>query len=596
MARVLMAVCLALSLASATSATAQQPGATRNVPRVTAEADPSEVSVGDRFLFNVVMEAEGRAQMRILKAPDFGSLQALASHQGTEFRSVNGRSQIAYNQRFTLQATTEGTVTVSGGIALVDGKQVKIPPVKIKVLPEGKKPKLPQGKNKDLFMDGSVDAESPYVGQQVLLRYTLYYDERTVGPFGVDVHDAKSPSFDGFWTEDMNSKIRARLSKKYMDNRAYAVKPVHILAIFPLNTGDVTIEPMTMDVSASQRFGRRRNQKRLVSNPITLKVRDLPAGAPKGFHKSNVGQFRFEATVDKRRVAAGEPFTVRLAVEGSGMVGRVKFPEIQPQKGWRVLDPVFEKQTGTVNNKILGGRKTAEIVITPSQEGKLTIPPLAFHYFDPYEEAYKTLRSKPLDVLVQGQSQVKEDKEEEKVVERTQVGPSSALQTSQEPLQPLKSLSAERRDLSPSWTSPWFWGGTFLPPALWLGWLLLGGLRARGGEERRAAREKKKAPGEALDRLHNASHAGSVSASCREMDGAIVAYLAQALDVPTGSVSSSRLKRILPEKGVDAAVVDRLLELRARCDKGRFGDEEGVDIPGMIQEAREVLQTIGRAL
>jgi hypothetical protein len=586
-------VALALALLWPCAAAAQQP--TYNID---ASVDRQEVAAGDRLRYSVRIQADGQAQMRMARTPRFGSLKVLQTQQGTEFRSINGRAQVAYNYHFTLQAGEQGQVTIEGGAAQVNGARVAIPPVKVKVLPPGKAPKNGgvsgnKGyRNGAMLLKSNLSTDAPYVGQQVQLSYDLLVDPLEVGPFGVDVRDVKTPSFDGFWMEDLSESVRASQGRRRLGRRTYTARAVQLLALFPLNTGTIEVEPLTMELSAAARFGARRELVRLASDPIKLKVRPLPSGAPAGFHKGNVGRYDFSVEVDKRQVSVGEPVTVRLTARGQGMVSRVQLPSVPRDDRWRLLEPVYHKEMGVVRDEV-GGSKTAEVVLTPTQEGQLVLPSLQFHYFDPDLGRYKTLSSREQRISVIGKAAVVPD-QEVKLVKR-QSAQGGAVQTAQQPLRALKPLPEGQDRLRDPARQPWFWAGVALPGLLYLGWLLWGSLAARRLQSA-PARRQKGAGKQAEAALAQAADASDAAACARQVHQALTGYLAARLDLAPGAVSRSRLGRLLPERGVQAEVTDRLLALMERCEQARFGDTEGVQPRALAQEAQALLKDLEGAL
>lgn len=589
------ALLLILFLGPAATAWGQQPGY-----HVDATVDRPEVASGDRLRYSVRIQADGQAQLRMARTPRFGSLRVLQTQQGTEFRSINGRAQVAYNYHFTLEAGDAGEVTIEGGAAQIGAQQVAIPPVKVKVLPAGQRPKDSAGaqggkgyRNGAMLLQGTLSTDAPYVGQQVQLSYDLLVDPLEVGPFGVDVRDVKTPAFDGFWMEDLSESVRAAQGQRRLGRRSYTSRAVQLLALFPLNPGPIEIEPLTMELSAAARFGARRELVRLTSEPVKLKVRPLPPGAPAGFHKGNVGRYDFSVEVDKRQVSVGEPVTVRLTARGQGMVSRVELPSVPTSDKWRLLDPVYDKQMGVVRDEV-GGSKTAEVVLTPTQEGQLVLPPLEFHYFDPDLGRYKTLTSREQRIAVIGKAAAVPEQEVE-LVQRQRAQGSGAMQTAQQPLRALKALAPEPSQVHDPARQPWFWMGVALPGALYLGWLLWGSWAAR--RQRSApARRQKDARREASAALDLAAHSADPAACASQIHQALTAFLAARLELPPGAISRSRLGRLLPERGVQPAIKDRLLALLERCEQARFGDTEGVQRDALVQEARALLNELEGAL
>lgn len=553
-----IATIVVLSLAVPTVAGAQD-------ARAEASAEPSAVTVGDTLQYTLRVSAQGNTSIQLLERPNFGALQSLSSSRGTEFRSINGAAQLSFSYTFLLRATKPGTVVIKGAVAQAGGARVSPKPVTVTVVARGEKPPEPAVPDRGaVWVYASVTNRKPYIGEQVLLEYSLMMDDARVGAFGVEINDLKDPSFDGFWVEPLSDKVDARAARREFDGKSWSTRPIQLQALFPLRVGKRTIEPLELDVSTTQRLGMGRRRVRVKSDSVEVDVRPLPAGAPAGFDDSNVGQYQLAVVADKRSVRVGEALTVRVTVSGRGMVGRVEVPLLPESDGYRLLPPVYDKEVGVLRDRRVGGSKTAEVIVTPLVQGAVKIPALEFVYFDPARQEYVTLVSKQQRIPVAGE--VKGGAVDElELVEREGRPPPRAVQKADEPLRaqrPVEDLG-EHVAQRPGTV---FWAGVAVPPALWFGFLLFGSVRRRA-EHNAPERERRTAAQDAHRALGTADDA--------EVGAQLTRYLAARLDVPPGSVTSARLREIFAARGAESAAVERLLDLRGRCDAARFAGSEG---------------------
>jgi hypothetical protein len=134
------------------------------------------------------------------------------------------------------------------------------------------------------------------------------------------------------------------------------------------------------------------------SDPVSLEVKALPAGAPPAFSGA-VGSFTMTAEANPKRVQIGDPITIKATISGRGNFDRMNAPELSDERGWHKYPPSSNfKQDDDVG---ISGTKTFELVVSPNE--KLTrVPPMAFSYFDPVKEKYVTLQSEPLPLIVEG--------------------------------------------------------------------------------------------------------------------------------------------------------------------------------------------------
>jgi hypothetical protein len=134
------------------------------------------------------------------------------------------------------------------------------------------------------------------------------------------------------------------------------------------------------------------------SDPVSLEVKSLPAGAPPTFSGA-VGSFSMTADANPKRVQIGDPITIKAAISGRGNFDRMNAPELSDERGWHKYPPSSNfKQDDDVG---ISGTKTFELVVSPNE--KLTrVSPLAFSYFDPVKEKYVTLQSEAVPLIVEG--------------------------------------------------------------------------------------------------------------------------------------------------------------------------------------------------
>jgi hypothetical protein len=134
------------------------------------------------------------------------------------------------------------------------------------------------------------------------------------------------------------------------------------------------------------------------SDPVSLEVKALPAGAPPTFSGA-LGSFSMTAEANPKRVQIGDPITIKAAISGRGNFDRMDAPELSDERGWHKYPPSSNfKQDDDVG---ISGTKTFELVVSPNE--KLTnVPPLAFSYFDPVKEKYVTLHSEAVPLIVEG--------------------------------------------------------------------------------------------------------------------------------------------------------------------------------------------------
>jgi hypothetical protein len=180
----------------------------------------------------------------------------------------------------------------------------------------------------------------------------------------------------------------------------------------------------------------------LRSTAQTIDVQPLPAGAPAGFSGA-VGQFDVRATLQPSAGVAFEPMKLQIAVSGHGSFDRVALAGLPSSASWksypaRVVPP-------PANGAPLGN-KVFEQAVVPQTSGDVTLPPIAFSFFDPDHRRYVSRSTTAMTVHVAPAA--------------AGVTNSAAATASA----PAVVAGAERRPpdqivstLTPPYRQPWFW-------------------------------------------------------------------------------------------------------------------------------------------
>lgn len=595
--------CCATAAAAVAVVAAWADAAQAQEVKVSASARPATVAVGDVFAYTLEITTDGRTQVRLDQQPRFEGMASIGTSRGTQLRS-DGSGTVMI-QSLTYQVRAQGksrTVTIPPVQVTAGTKTFTSNPVTVEVVPPGKVTKPTSKAGDDVaFVSLGLSEREPYVGEQVLVEYLLYMDQRRMGIFGAELRGLEDPPFDGVWIEDLSEHTVNRARGERVKGREYTVKTVKALAVFPLTAGPMELGAVRMEVDVSERRRMRRRRLRLETEPVTLKVKPLPKGAPEGFSENNVGQYTLQVTADKARAAVGEPVTVSIQVKGQGMVGRVELPELPKLDGFRRLDPVVRKDPRRIASGVYGS-KTAEVVVIPEREGRLTIPAIELHTFHPEKGAYVTLTSSPLAVQVRGQAKVEERREA--LIERdTRDDEPEAVRVARQPLRPLRPMrdrAEARRPVTEAsaLVSPVFWLGLVGPPLGFAVWVGAGAARRRLSA-RAEAQAEANASGRALDALDDAERVARSEAS-RDAYGMIASalgrYLSEALDIPPGALSPTRVERALGERGVDDALITQVRTLRARCDDARFAPDASEPAEALVGEARALVKALARGL
>ena len=367
---------------------------------ITLTAPPSAVA-GQPFR----VEVSANNQSVRLGTPTFEGLQVMGKMQSSNMSFINGVSSVTVSYIYTVVASKPGKYTIPAVKASLNGTIYNSNSVTIDVTGEEVKGDPGNGgggvstpsSNENVFIDLSVNKSEAYVGEQILMTASLYSRYEIVG-----LDNANFPNGNGFWSKEIQRPSSISFSRKNLNNKVYLFSVLQKKVLFPQKSGNLTIEPYSLDCIVSDGFGFRQAKAVAKSKGKTIKVKPLPAeGKPDGFGGA-VGAFSIAVSTDKTDLKLDEPLTIKVTVTGSGNFQLFEAPKLNLPSAFEQFDPKSTENI-TANEGGVSGSKTFSTVAIARQSGSFTLPPVQFHYFDPKTKSYKTASSKELVINVSGE-------------------------------------------------------------------------------------------------------------------------------------------------------------------------------------------------
>ncbi len=372
---------------------------------IRTETNATTLTVGDQFQLDVIVTVRTNAPVEELRLPTFEGFSVLrdSRSQRSSVQLSNGRRAVTLEQRYSyvLSADTPGLHKVGSAFGRVGTNKARSEPVTIRVTDaSGKTPKgetsddLDSAAGEPFFLSVSFDRPQVYVGQQA----TLLVQVAAQQP--IDARSLEMPKLPKFWVEKLDVSS-SRPSERTLRGRRYYVYNMHAAALFPLEPGEHVIGKVEITVNTGSGFWARGRSYKLKSTPVQLKVLPLPdEGRPADFERGNVGRWNLVARLSPPQTAAGQPVTLTIEAKGEGNVSAIALPRLPEEiDGLRLFPPTFTEERG-VRQGLLQGTKQAEILVQPLKEGRIRLPQLSLHYFDPVGGRYEIARTRPLTLLV----------------------------------------------------------------------------------------------------------------------------------------------------------------------------------------------------
>lgn len=568
---------------------------------------PAVVSTDE--IFRVVFTAtyEG-GKVSDFTPPSFEGLEVLAGpipSTSTSFQSINGQSSTthAHSYTYTVRAVQEGKVTLAPASVKI-GKETyrtesrTIEAVKGEVPDQGSAASggQRQSAGEDLMLRMSVSKTRAVVGEPVIVTLKLYVQTSAISGF----EDVRFPTFDGFWSQEIDAPQNIQFVRENYNGKIYNAALLRRYMLLPQQTGALTIDPSELvcllQVQAESSGPRsifddffssyQTIRKRVTSEPVTVNVSALPAGAPASF-TGGVGKFRMSAGFSSDSVSAHEATSLKVEISGTGNINLVEAPKVQLPADFEAYDV---RKTDDITTGASGstGTLTFEYPFIPRAPGVFGIEPVEFTYYDIEAGRYRTLSSGPLRL---------------KVGEGTRtdaaVIPSGVSKRSVESLgEDIRFIStvphlkkAGRMMVS----SP---AMLIIPIVIVLAtaavWVFLSRSIARRSDI--AGTRNRKALKVARARLRNASaflKQGLYSAFYEELHKALHGYISDKLMLPVADLTRERIGEELRSRGKDEAVIQELSDVLDACEYARYAPSSGSEaMEKHYQQAVKVISEI----
>ena len=384
----------------------------------TAYVSDNDIRMDQRVRYTVKVQGD-RGGLPDVSFPDFKDFYVLSGpNQSTNMQWINGKMSSSKSYSFILKPRREGRLTIAPASLDNNGTLMKTRPVTVTVRPAGsgdtkkKNAVDPALEGKKIFFKAIPSKTNAYVGEQIIVEYKLYFN------INIQTYEVeKLPSNTGFWTEEFDLPRQPEIKSEVINGMNYNVVTLKKVALFPTQSGEITLEPMEI-ITQSVVRGRARSrslfdsffdrpgrtiQTPVKTNTIRFKVKALPArGKPDGF-KGAVGNYSLEVAADKSDIPVNEAVSLKIVLKGRGNMKLVELPVPSIPPDIERYEPKIQTRV-TKNRRGIGGVKSAEYILIPRVPGTFRLKPLSFSYFDPQKGSYVTLNSRPIVLKISGEA------------------------------------------------------------------------------------------------------------------------------------------------------------------------------------------------
>ncbi len=555
------------------------------------------VAVDEKFNVTFVIEGENNpSDFTWSPGEDFSLLWGPQQGRSTSVQIINGKSTKSSQTTYTyvLRPVKTGTFSIARAVAKVKGNEIYSEPVTIEVVDAGngssssqQAPSASQSQQRqqpgqisdeDIFLNVALNRSDVVVGEPIVATIKLYQRVNIAG-----FESADFPDFNGFWSQEIEAPSNIEFKRETYDGQIYNSAVLRKFILIPQHKGNVVIAPAELICLVQMRVSSpgtsifdgffddyRTVRKKVASKPVTVKVADLPAGAPASFG-GGVGKFSISAQLSKDSLKTHEAASLMVTISGKGNVSLLEAPVVSFPPDMEVYDT---KVSDRVEKGGLSGSKVYEFPFIPRSHGDFVIEPIKYSYYDVDTKKYVTLETPAIDLVVA------------KGVETEASGvvmPASSRKD-------VRNLGSDIRFINtkdPLLASK----GEFMVGS-GLFWILLALIAVAGAvvyfalrkyAERRAdvvGSKNRRATKMALKRLQLAGtflKQNLYTAFYEELHKALLGFVSDKLNVPVAELSRDRISEALSESGVAEAYINSFIGILDACEFARYAPDSGHD-------------------
>ena len=324
---------------------------------------------------------------------------------------INGKRSYSKTYSYFLAPKSQGTFSINQATIEIDDQIYKTTPLKIIITEAVSKPK--DGNSADyvasenVHLIAEVSKSNPFLNEAITIVYKLYVSNDV--SITRSWQELDTPKFQDFWSQYIEEKGEQQIYETTYEGKPYRYVILRKAVLYPQKTGELTIEPLTLDVPIDVQgntrdiFGRRRMtrvNRTISAGKRIINVKPLPTeGRPNDFSGA-VGNFNFSVSVNKTMLDANEALELKIRTKGIGNLKLFNLPSLTLPSSLEVYEPVRDNKVA-INIKGMNGFISDTYTIIPQYKGSYPIRPISFSYFDVTSAKYKTIISDEIVVKVQ---------------------------------------------------------------------------------------------------------------------------------------------------------------------------------------------------
>jgi len=319
---------------------------------------------------------------------------------------------------------------------------------------------------------------------------------------------------------------------------------------------------------------------------VAITVKSPPTEGQPAIYRGAVGQYTMEVSAAPTEVAVGDPITLNIAIRGTGRLDMLQPPPLAEQEA---LAADFRVPNESLAGEVVGGVKKFSQSIRAKNDQVKEIPPIAFAYFDPQTETYKTLASAPIPITV---------KESDRLAVQQITDGGVHVQTRTELTLLDQGMWANYEDVAELLVQQSVrpgggaWAMAVATPLLYVVVFVAVRRRERLRGDTAFAR-RRTAKRTAMGRIAEAARSNGVD-SAAGVTAALVGYVADRCNVPAGGVTRADAVGQLRRRAVRDELVREVDAVLAECENARYAGGGQGSSNDIVARARRCIDELER--
>lgn len=562
-----------------------------------AKVSKKTLGINERLQIDFLMNEDGDN----FTPPSFENFKVVGGPSQSISNSwINGERTYSKTYTYFLAPKKRGSTNIGQASIEVKGVIYKTSPIEINVTAAVDVPKDPNDPeylaSESIDLVAEISKTDPYLNEAISVVYKLYIAENT----GIRTwNEIDKPRYNDFWSQNIDVK-ELKVQEGLYKGENYRFVVLKKTVLFPQKTGELSLEPLTLDISVEVPSNRRdifgRRATTTVTRTVTagnrnIKVKPLPKqGRPENFSGA-VGEFDFKVESSKKTLTASEAFNLKLEVSGKGNLMLFELPEPILPSSLEIYDPEHSEDIKTSLNGTKG-RILDNYTIVTNESGQYPIPPISFSFFNPKTKRYETINSEKIIINASENPYVSKNNVDNisqdnisKIESKDSKFSSIYTSTKLEPI--------EKDDF---FKSVLFWL-LFITPLFFIPTIIIytkiKGKRAMDFEGNKIRKNRKLAKKYLSEAKKNI---GNKESFYEALERSLHSYLKAKLKIKTVDLSKDRIKSLLDNNSISSSNVTVFVKLLESCDFARYTPLGKSDMIKDYENASEIISQIDKQL